>query len=112
MCKKTIFQFFPLQIYGAIIGQKHVSLYSGILSTVLGLEISYVASPYHPEALIKYLRLHFYRTLNVSFDVATILSHFQSFLEKCASQIAPVTALWLRLMTNTVENGRNKLLLS
>ena len=58
-------------MYGAI-GQKHVTLYPGMLPRVLGLEIAYVASPYHPKALKKNLRLHFYRTLNVSPDVATI----------------------------------------
>ena len=93
-------------------GQKHVTLYPGMLPRVFGLEIAYVASPYHPEALKKYLRYYFYGTLNVSSDVATILSPFQSFLAKCASQITPVTALWSRLMTSTVENGRNNILLS
>ena len=39
-------------MYGAI-GQKHVTLYPGMLPRVLRLEIAYVASSYHPEALKK-----------------------------------------------------------
>lgn len=39
-------------MYGAI-GQKHVTLYPGMLPRVFGLEIAYVASPYHPGALKK-----------------------------------------------------------
>ena len=50
--KKLYFYDFPLQIYEAI-GQKHVSLYHGMLPRVFGLEIAYVASPNHPEALEK-----------------------------------------------------------
>ena len=50
--KNLYFNNFPIQMYGAI-GQKHVTLYPGMLPRVLGLEIAYVASPYHPEALKK-----------------------------------------------------------
>ena len=60
----------------------------------------------------KNLRYYFYGTLNLSSYVATILSPFRSIFTKCASQIAPVTALLSRLMTSTIENGRNNLLLS
>ena len=71
-CAKNLyFHDFPIQMYGPI-GQKHVTRYPGMLPRVFGLEIAYVASPYHPGALKKNLRLHFYRTLNVSSDVATI----------------------------------------
>ena len=71
-CAKNLyFHDFPIQMYGAI-GQKHVTLYPGMLPRVFGLDIVYVASPYHPEALKKNLRFHSYRALNVSSDVATI----------------------------------------
>ena len=39
-------------MYGEI-GQKHVTLYPGLLPRDFGPEIAYVASPYHPEALKK-----------------------------------------------------------
>ena len=48
--KKLYSNDFPIQMYGAI-GQKYVTLYPGMLPMVLGLEIAYVASSYHPEAL-------------------------------------------------------------
>ena len=34
-------------------GQKHVTLYPGMLPRVFGLDIAYVASPYDPDALKK-----------------------------------------------------------
>ena len=39
-------------MYGAI-GQKHVTLYPGMLPRVLGLEIAYIALSQHPDVMIK-----------------------------------------------------------
>ena len=39
-------------MYGAI-GQKHVTLYPGMLPRVLGLEIAHLALSQHPDVVIK-----------------------------------------------------------
>ena len=53
ICKKPLyFHDFPIQMYGPI-GQKHVTLCPGIFPKVFGLEIAYLAYPYHPESLKK-----------------------------------------------------------
>ena len=44
-------------MYGPI-GQKHVTLCPGIFPNVFGLEIAYLAYPYHPESLKKNLKEH------------------------------------------------------
>ena len=51
--QKTYISMIFLYKYIGQQGQKHVTLYLGMLPRVFGLEIAYVASPYHPEALKK-----------------------------------------------------------
>ena len=52
-CPKNLyFNDFPIQMYGAI-GQKHVTLYPGMLPRVFGLEIAHLALSQHPDGMIK-----------------------------------------------------------
>ena len=58
--KYPYFHDFLIQIW-----QKHVTLYHGILPMVCGLEMTYLTSSYHPQALKKNGENYFYRTLYV-----------------------------------------------
>ena len=50
--KKQYSHDFPIQMYRAI-GQKHVTLYPGMLPRVFGLEIAHLALSQHPDVMIK-----------------------------------------------------------
>ena len=69
--KKLYFHYFPIQMYGAI-GQRHITLYPGMLRRVWNCICSIPLPSWRFE---KNLRLYFYKTLatlNFSSDVATI----------------------------------------
>ena len=52
-CAKNLyFNDFPIQMYGAI-GQKHVTLYPGMLPRVFGLEIAHLALSQHLDGMIQ-----------------------------------------------------------
>ena len=53
-----------MQMYGAI-GQKHVTLYLGMLPRVFGIEIAHLALSQHPDGMIKKSQILFFVNIDV-----------------------------------------------
>ena len=77
--KTYIFTIFPYKWNSGTIGQKHVTLYHGMLPRVFGLEIAPLALSQHLAGMIKSLRLHFLSTLKWKLGVAEYLTDIYEY---------------------------------